>query len=285
MEQLSPCQKADVLIESLPYIKKFYNETVVIKYGGNAMINEELKQTVIQDIILMRFVGMKPVIVHGGGPEITDMMRKLGKEPQFIDGLRVTDQETLEITEMVLLGKINRQIISLINNNGVKAVGISGKDGNMIKAKLKNPKLGFVGEVEEIDIDLIHTITDKGYIPVISPIGCGSNGETYNINADEVAGKVAAALGAKKLVLITDVKGVMKDQSDTSSIISHIKTHEIRQYIQEQIIGGGMIPKVHCCFHAVTNGVERAHIIDGTKLHSILLEIFTNKGIGTMITN
>ncbi|AKL94172.1 acetylglutamate kinase ArgB [Clostridium aceticum] len=283
--KLSPCQKADILIESLPYIKAFHNQTVVIKYGGNAMINNELKQTVIKDIVLMKYVGMNPVVVHGGGPEITEMMQKLGKEPQFVDGLRVTDQETMDITEMILLGKINRQIVSLINGNGVKAIGISGKDGNMILAKQRNPKLGLVGEIENIDISLINTITDNGYVPVISPIGCGSQGETYNINADEVAGRVAAALGAKKLMLITDVKGVMRDQNDSNSIISHIKTKEIRRYIESEIISGGMIPKVQCCFDAVTNGVERAHIIDGRKPHSILLEIFTNEGIGTMITN
>ncbi|SDK06807.1 acetylglutamate kinase [Natronincola ferrireducens] len=281
---LSPCQKASILIESLPYIKTFYNQTVVIKYGGNAMINDELKQTVIKDIALMKFVGMNPVVVHGGGPEISHMMKKLGKEPKFIDGLRVTDEETMEITEMILLGKINRQIVSLINENGIKAVGISGKDGGMIQAVQKDPKLGLVGEIKKIDTSLIDTITEKGYIPIISPIGCGENGKTYNINADEVAGRLAAALGAKKLVLITDVKGVMKDQRDTSSIISHIKTAEIRKYIEEEIIGGGMIPKIQCCFDAVTMGVERAHIIDGRKPHSILLEIFTNEGIGTMIT-
>ncbi|AOY76105.1 acetylglutamate kinase [Clostridium formicaceticum] len=283
--KLSPCQKADILIESLPYIKAFHNQTVVIKYGGNAMINNELKQTVIKDIVLMKYVGMNPVVVHGGGPEITEMMQKLGKEPQFIEGLRVTDQETMDITEMILLGKINRQIVSLINGHGVKAIGISGKDGNMILSKQKDPKLGLVGEIEEIDTSLIHTITDNGYVPVISPIGCGSQGETYNINADEVAGRLAAALGAKKLILITDVKGVMRDQNDSSSIISHIKTKEIRRYIESEIISGGMIPKVQCCFDAVTHGVERAHIIDGRKPHSILLEIFTNEGIGTMITN
>ncbi|SNR96565.1 N-acetylglutamate kinase [Anaerovirgula multivorans] len=282
---LSPCQKANVLMESLPYIKAFHNQTVVIKYGGNAMINEELKHTVIKDIVLMKYVGMNPVVVHGGGPEISEMMKKFGKEPKFIDGLRVTDEETMQITEMILLGKINRQIVSLINGNGIKAIGISGKDGNMIRAKQRDPRLGLVGEVEKIDISLIKTVADKGYIPVISPIAYGKEGETYNINADEVAGKLAAALQAKKLILITDVKGVMKDQQDKNSIISHIKSNEIRKYIEDQIIGGGMIPKVECCYDAVSHGVERAHIIDGRKPHSILLEIFTNEGIGTMITN
>ncbi len=282
--KLSPCEKANVLIESLPYIKSFHNETVVIKYGGNAMVNEKLKHSVIKDIILMKFVGINPVVVHGGGPEITNMMDKLGKESKFVDGLRVTDEETMEITEMVLSGKINRQIVSRINANNVKSIGISGKDGGTFMAKQKDPKLGLVGEVEKVDTSLINTITDQGYIPVISPIAYGRQGETYNVNADEVAGRLAAELGAKKLILITDVKGVMKDQNDGSTVISHIKTEEIDEYIGEGTISGGMIPKVKCCYDAVNGGVEKAHIIDGRKRHSILLEIFTNEGIGTMIT-
>ncbi len=280
---LSPCKKADVLIESLPYIKSFHNEIVVIKYGGNAMINEELKHSVIKDIVLMKFVGMNPVIIHGGGPDITNLMKRLGKEAEFIDGLRVTDEETMEITEMVLFGKINREIVSCINTNGVKSIGISGKDGGTFRAKQKDAKLGLVGEIEKVDIDLINTIINKGYIPVISPIAYGNKGETFNINADEVAGRLAAELGAKKLILITDVKGVMRNQNDSSTVISQIKTGEIKKYIDDGIISGGMIPKVKCCFDAVKDGVERAHIIDGRKPHSILLEIFTNEGIGTMI--
>ena len=232
----------------------------------------------------MKFVGMNPIVVHGGGPEISEMMEKMGKEPRFIDGLRVTDEETMEITEMVLFGKINRQIVSLINQNGVKSIGLSGKDGSMIRARQRDVKLGLVGEVEEIDTTLIDTLTEKGYIPVISPIACDGHGGGFNINADEISGKLAAALGAKKLILITDVQGVMENPNDDTSIISHIKTDEITDYINRGIIQGGMIPKVKCCYDAVTNGVERAHIIDGRKPHSILLEIFTNEGIGTMIT-
>ncbi len=228
---LSPCEKAKVLIESLPYIKSFYNETVVIKYGGHAMINEELKESVIKDIVLMRFVGMNPIIVHGGGPDITNLMKKFGKETEFIDGLRVTDEETMEITEMVLFGKVNREIVSNINSNGVKSIGISGKDGATFRARQKDPKLGLVGEVEEVDTSLLETIIDKGYIPVISPVAYGTNGETFNINADEVAGRIAAELNAKKLILITDVKGVMRDQNDSSTVISQIKTGEIEKYI------------------------------------------------------
>lgn len=282
---LSPCKKANVLIESLPYIKSFHNETVVIKYGGHAMINNGLKHSVIRDIVLMKFVGMNPVIVHGGGPDITNLMKKLGKEVEFIDGLRVTDEETMEITEMVLFGKINREIVSCINANGVKSIGISGKDGGTFRAKQKDARLGLVGEIEQVDIDLINAVINKGYIPVISPIAYGSKGETFNINADEVAGRLAAELGAKKLILITDVKGVMKNQDDSSTVISQIKIDEIKKYIDNGIISGGMIPKVKCCFDAVKGGVERAHIIDGRKPHSILLEIFTNEGIGTMITD
>ncbi|MFW5648604.1 MAG: acetylglutamate kinase [Candidatus Alkaliphilus sp. MAG34] len=282
---LSPCKKANVLIESLPYIKSFYNEIVVIKYGGHAMINEELKCGVIKDIVLMKFVGMNPIIVHGGGPDITDFMKKLGKKAEFIDGLRVTDEETMEITEMVLFGKINREIVSRINANGVKSIGISGKDGGTFRAKQKKPELGLVGKIEEVDVDLINTIINKGYIPVVSPIAYGGGGKTFNINADEVAGRLAAELNAKKLILITDVKGIMRKQNDSSTVISQIKTEEIKEYIDRGIITGGMIPKIKCCFEAVKGGVERAHIIDGRKPHSILLEIFTNEGIGTMITN
>lgn len=271
-------------MESLPYIRAFHNQTVVIKYGGHAMVNEELKQTVIKDIVLMKYVGMNPVVVHGGGPEISEMMIRLGKEPKFIDGLRVTDEETMEITEMVLLGKINREIVSLINKYGVNAIGISGKDGNMMRAKQKNKDLGLVGEIEKLNIDFIDMIATQGYIPVISPIAYGRKGKTYNINADDVAGKVAAAMNAKKLILITDVKGVMRNQADNGSVISHIRIGEIEEYLNEKIINGGMIPKIKCCFDAVKGGVKRAHIIDGRKPHSILLEIFTNKGIGTMIT-
>ncbi len=283
--KLSPCQKANVLIESLPYIRAFHNQTIVVKYGGNAMVNEELKRTVIKDIVLMKYVGMNPIIVHGGGPEISEMMMKLGKEPKFVDGLRVTDEQTMQITEMVLLGKINREIVSLINRYGINAIGVSGKDGNMMRAKQKDPRLGLVGEIEKVNIDFIKMISDKGYIPVISPIAFGKSGETYNINADEVAGRMASALEAKKLILITDVEGVMRNQADKNSIISHIRADEIEKYIEDRVISGGMIPKIKCCLDAVTNGVKRAHIIDGRKPHSILLEIFTKKGIGTMITN
>lgn len=281
----TPQQKASVLVESLSYIKAFHGQTVVIKYGGNAMINEDLKQAVIKDIVLMKYVGMNPVVVHGGGPEITSMMDRLGKKAEFVEGLRVTDQQTMEITEMVLCGKISNEIVTLMNQNGVKAIGISGKDGGIIQTIQKDKKLGLVGEITSINTDLIKTIIQKGYTPVVSPIGNGPSGESHNINADDVAAKLAIALRAKKIVLITDVEGVLKDSKDPASLISHIKTNEIHKYIETGIIKGGMIPKIQCCLDAVTKGVERAHIVDGRKPHSILLEIFTDDGIGTMITN
>lgn len=282
---LTPQLKAGVMVESLSYIKKLHNQLVVIKYGGNAMINEELKQAVIKDIVLMKYVGMNPVIVHGGGPEITAMMEKFGKKAEFIDGLRVTDQLTMELTEMVLCGKISTQIVTLLSQNDVKSVGISGKDGRLIEAVQKNEKLGYVGKITGINTELIATVVDRGYVPVISPVGIGENAESFNINADEAACKLAIALKAKKLVLITDVEGVMKNAGDPTTLISQINTCEAEEYIRKGIIKGGMIPKILGCIEAVRSGVERCHIVDGRKHHSILLEIFTDDGIGTMITN
>lgn len=281
---LSAKDKAHVLLESLSYIKRFHNQTVVIKYGGNAMINEELKNCVIRDISLLKYVGINPVIVHGGGPEITKMMNHFGKKAEFINGLRVTDEETMKMTELVLLGSISPKIVSLFNMNDVKALGLSGKDGKIIEASQKDETLGFVGKIEKINKDLITSVIEKGYVPVISPIGIGKDGESYNINSDEVAGAIATSLKAKKLILITDVEGVMEDHKNPSTLISHIKKAEAQKYIQNGIITGGMIPKINCCTSAVSGGVERCHIIDGREYHSILLEIFTNDGIGTMIT-
>jgi len=281
---LSAKDKAHVLLESLSYIKKFHNQTVVIKYGGNAMINEELKNCVIRDISLLKYVGLNPVIVHGGGPEITKMMNHFGKKAQFVNGLRVTDEETMKMTELVLLGSIAPQIVSLFNMNDVKALGLSGKDGKIIEASQRDKNLGFVGKIEKINTDLITSVIEKGYVPIISPIGIGKNGESYNINSDEVAGAIATSLKAKKLILITDVEGVMEDYKNPSTLISHINKAEAQKYIQNGVITGGMIPKINCCTSAVAGGVERCHIIDGREYHSILLEIFTNDGIGTMIT-
>ena len=275
--------KADVLIEALKYIRQFYGKTIVIKYGGNAMIDEKLKEKVILDIVLMKYVGMNPVVVHGGGPEITQVMEKMGKKSLFVKGLRVTDAETMEIAEMVL-GRINKGLVALINRHGAKAVGLSGKDGGLITAeKCKSDvDLGFVGDVSEIDPQIIHVLDKEGFIPVISSIGT-CDGETYNINADLVAGEIAAALKAEKLIMLTDIRGILRDQKDEKSLISTIKVSEIDQLEQDGVISGGMLPKVEACVIALRGSVKKTHIIDGRISHSILLEIFTDSGIGTQI--
>ncbi|MEL7563357.1 MAG: acetylglutamate kinase [Dehalobacterium sp.] len=292
----TPLEKANVLIEALPYIKQFHGKTVVIKYGGNAMINEELKEAVMNDVILMKLVGMNPVVVHGGGPEINQFLKRLDIKSDFVNGLRVTDDATMEVVEMVLVGKVNKEIVAHINQLGGKAVGLCGKDGQMILARKQyaltadvngqeiKTDIGSVGEVEKINTGIIETIMNtNGYIPVIAPIGVGVDGESYNINADFVAGEIAAALGAEKLVLLTDVEGIFADFNDKSSIISILRTNEIDGLIKRGVIAGGMIPKVKCCVKALEAGVKRTHIIDGRMPHSILLEVFTNEGIGTMV--
>jgi acetylglutamate kinase len=287
--------KATVLVEALPYIRKFYGTTVVIKYGGNAMIDEGLKESVIQDIVLLKFVGMNPVVVHGGGPMISDLMRRLGKEAQFVNGLRVTDGETVEIVEMVLAGAINKEIVSLINRHGGRAVGICGKDANLIVARKHLPRrksdsgdevtvdIGFVGEVVGIDPGIIDTLISGGFIPVVAPIGVDETGQTYNINADTVAGEIAAALKAEKLILLTDVRGILADMKDDSSLIPTIREDEVEGLSANGVISGGMRPKVEACLTALKGGVAKTHIIDGRIPHSILLEIFTERGIGTEI--
>ena len=275
--------KADVLIEALKYIKQFYGKTIVIKYGGHAMIDKNLKEKVILDIVLMKYVGMNPVVIHGGGPEITEVMDKMGKKSQFVKGLRVTDEETMEIVEMVL-GRINKGLVALINEHGAKAVGLSGKDAGLISAKKckSDVELGFVGDVSEIDPTIINVLDREGFIPVISSIGT-CDGDTYNINADLVAGEIASALKAEKLIMLTDVRGIMRDQKDESTLISTIKATEIEKLSEEGIISGGMLPKVEACVVALCGGVKKTHIIDGRISHSILLEIFTDSGIGTQI--
>ena len=286
--------KATILVEALPYIQEFYGKIVVVKYGGNAMINEELKEKVMQDVALMKYVGIQPVIVHGGGPEITGFLGKVGKETEFISGLRVTDEETVEIAEMVLDGKINSDIVTLLNRRGVSAVGLSGKDANLIRAKKKLATvyegeeskmvdIGYVGEVEEIDSRLLRDLIAPDYIPVIAPIGIGADGESYNINADYVAAEIAGALGAEKLLLLTDVEGVYKDYEDKSSFISTLTAAEARRYIEDGTLTGGMIPKVEACLRAIEAGAAKTHIIDGRLSHSIILEIFTSAGIGTQV--
>lgn len=289
-----PLETAAVLIETLPYMQQFAGKTVVIKYGGNAMINSELKHSVIQDITLLKYVGMRPVVVHGGGPEITKILNQLGKQTTFISGLRVTDEETVSVAEMVLVGKINTEIVSLLNRHGAKAVGLSGKDADLIVAKkhlaqvyengqVTAVDIGFVGDVEHINTDILNALLDRGYIPVIAPIGVGRDNSSYNINADYVAGEVAGALGAEKLIMLTDVAGIYGDYHNKETFISTLSLTDAQQMIKNGSIGGGMIPKVETCIRALQGGTGKTHIIDGRLPHSILLEIFTAQGIGTQV--
>ena len=281
----------DVLIEALPYIKKFHGKKILIKYGGHAMVDEESKTSTARDTVLLKYVGMKPLIVHGGGPEISRSMDKLGKEPKFIKGLRVTDKETMEIIEMVLVGKISTEIVSELINHDGKAISLSGKDSSLIFAHKKPASkideeivdLGLVGEVDCVNNDLLEMFLDNDYIPVISPVGIAEDGTSLNLNADTAAGEVASAVDAEKLIILTDVPGVLRDPNDPDSLIMEIKVDEVPGLIEEGIISGGMIPKIETCVRAIENGVESCHIIDGRKKHSLLLEIFTTEGIGTMI--
>lgn len=283
-------EKASVLAEALPYIKSFYGKTVVVKYGGSAISGDLNQDTILLDIILMRLVGMNPVVVHGGGPEITAMLKRLGKQSQFVGGRRVTDAETAEVAEMVLGGKINRALVAAINCNGGRAVGLTGKDGGLIRARKRlyaTPEgpvdLGFVGDVDRIDPSIIQSLVGAGYIPVVAPIGCGPEGETYNINADSVAGALAGALQAYKLVLLTDVEGLYRDFRDKSTLISTLPVNQAEGLIEAGIIDGGMIPKVEACVQAIRGGASQAHILDGRLPHALLLEMFTREGVGTMV--
>ena len=283
--------KATILIEALPYIRKLRGQTIVIKYGGNAMVNEDLKQSVMEDITLLKYIGINPILVHGGGPDINNMLKKVNKESHFVNGLRYTDDETMGIAQMVLIGKTNKEIVSNLCSKGAKAIGISGIDGGLIKAEKMtkdqdgNPvDIGYVGNIKEIDTSVISMLANDEYIPVIAPIGVGANGESYNINADTVASEVAVALKASKLMILTDVGGVLEKNPDGSDrIIPVLSQQDIKDKIEEGIISGGMIPKINGCLDTVIRGVNRAHIIDGRIPHSLILEIFTEKGIGTMI--
>lgn len=282
-------KKAEILIEALPYIQKLHGKTVVIKYGGNAMINDELKNSVMEDITLLKYIGVNPVVVHGGGPDINRALDKFDIKSEFINGLRVTDAPTMEVAQMVLVGKTNKEIVSLLNQKGGKAIGLSGIDGNLIECDRykttvdgKETDIGFVGNITNINSKVIDLIAKDEYIPVIAPIGIGKDGQSYNINADTVAGEVAAALKAEKLMLLTDVEGV-KMSKDSEDIISALTVEEVHNLISQKVINGGMIPKVLGCVEALEKGVGRTHIIDGRIPHCILLEIFTYKGIGTMI--
>lgn len=276
-------EQAKMLIEALPYIQKYNNKTIVIKYGGNAMLNESIKKSVMKDILLMHFVGMRPILVHGGGPDINNMMDKLGLQPKFINGKRVTDAETMEIVEMVLAGKTNKSIVGLINTLGGDAVGLCGKDGNLVSASAMDEELGLVGKIDFINPKILLDLMEDNYIPVISSIGMGTMGETYNINADHIAGEIAASVGAEKLIMLTDVDGIYSDINDPNSFIARIDIDEAKEMISTGAISKGMIPKVEACITAIQGGVERTHIINGTKPHSILMEIMTDHGIGTMI--
>jgi len=286
---------ADILIEALPYIRRFYGKTIVIKYGGHAMVEEHLKEGFARDITLMKFIGLHPVVVHGGGPQIGSVLEKMGIDSQFIDGMRVTDEPTMDVVEMVLVGKVNKEIVAQINQQGGKAVGLSGKDGGLILSKKlhivrsqaedKPPEIidiGMVGEVVAVNPESIRVLEGGGFIPVIAPVGVGESGETYNINADWVASKIAVALNAVKLILLTDVEGVMDDMN--GSLISSVKAEVVKKMLEEGAISGGMIPKIQCAMEAVQHGVERVHIIDGRKPHTVLLELFTDRGIGTEVS-
>jgi len=287
MEELAA--RAQVLIEALPYIRRFHNAVVVIKYGGAAMVDDYLKAAVLQDVVLLRYVGMRPVVVHGGGPEVSALMRRLGKEPAFVKGLRVTDAETMEIAEMVLGGRTNKHLVDGLQRAGGRAVGLSGKDDQMILArKLETHDgeavdLGFVGDIVRLKTDLIFNLLDAGYIPVLSSVGVGEDGTSYNINADTLAGRLAAELQASKFIMLTDVRGILTDPKDETTLISRITAKDATELIGQGTIGGGMIPKVQACLEATSGGVDRVHIVDGRLPHALLMEIFTDRGIGTMI--
>jgi len=286
-------EKADILMESLPYIRNFYGRTFVIKYGGHAMVDEKLKESFAKDVVLLKYIGINPVIVHGGGPQISKTMERMGLTPKFVSGYRVTDAETMDIVEMVLGGKVNKEIVNLINSNGGRAVGLTGKDGGLIKAKKKLVKkqspetgapeildLGQMGEVEEVDYSILNALDDGGFIPVIAPVGVGQNGETYNINADLVAGSVAGALSAAKLILLTDTEGILDGKG---KLMPSLTKKKVESLIKKKVITGGMLPKVAACFDALGGKVGKVHIIDGRVPHALLLEIFTKTGIGTEI--
>ncbi len=279
---ITNADRARILVHALPYIKEYNGKTVVIKYGGNAMLNEKLKDSVMRDIVLLHLVGVRVVLVHGGGPEITEMLAALGKKTEFVNGLRVTDKETVEVAQMVLAGKINKTLVNLIECRGGRAIGLCGVDGHMITAEVKDEKLGYVGKITGIDPKPITDQLDSGYIPVISTLGCDDKGNVYNINADTAAAKIAASLNAESLISLTDISGILRDKDDPSTLIPHITPNEAKELIADGVIGGGMIPKVECCTDAIAEGVKKVFIIDGRVPHSLLIEMMTDEGIGTM---
>ena len=282
MVEFSNNQRAQVLVQALPYIKKYAGKTVVVKYGGNAMIDEGLKNDVMNDIVLMQLVGINVVLVHGGGPEINAMLKKIQKESKFLNGMRVTDQETMDIVQQVLAGKVNKDLVQRLEDAGGKAVGLCGLDGSLLKADQLDTQLGLVGEIREVNAEIHQNASANGYVPIVSTVAAGYHGEVFNINADVAAARIAASLGAMKLILMTDVRGLLRDKDDESTLIPVVNVSDVSRLKKEGIISGGMIPKIDCCVDAVRRGVGRAHIIDGRTPHSILVELFTDEGIGTM---
>lgn len=281
--ELSNFQRAEVITQALPYIQKYHNKIIVIKYGGNAMISEDLKMQVMEDIVLLSLIGVKPVLVHGGGPEISDMLKRVGKESVFVDGLRVTDKETAEIVQMVLAGKINKHLVNILGEFGGSAIGISGIDAHLIEAEVKDERLGYVGEVTNVNVQPILDLLEKEYIPVVSTVGCDNEGNAYNINADTAASFIAGALKAERLITMTDIPGILRDVNDPDSIIKKVNTQEARQLFADGVISGGMIPKVQCCIDAIEMGVNKVTILDGRVPHAVLLELLTDEGAGTMV--
>ena len=281
---ITNAQRARVLVHALPYIQDYSGKIVVVKYGGNAMVSEQLKDSVIRDICLLQLIGVKVVLVHGGGPEITDVLGKMGKESKFVDGVRVTDEEAVGVALMVLAGKINKTLVNLIELKGGSAIGLSGLDGHMLEAKIKKPELGYVGDITNVNVNPILDVLDKGYIPVVSTVGYDSAGNIYNINADTAAARIAGGLGAESLIAMTDIAGILRDKDDASTLISSIRVGELAELISGGVIQGGMIPKAECCRNAIAWGVNRVFIIDGRVPHAILIEMLTNEGIGTMFT-
>ena len=282
-EGFSNAQRAEVLTQALPYIRQYSGKIVVVKYGGNAMVNEQLKQQVMEDVVLLWLIGIRVVLVHGGGPEISQLMDRLGKKPEFVDGLRVTDKETIDIVQMVLAGKVNKSLVTLLERKGGNAMGISGMDGRLIEAKIKDPRLGYVGSITGVNIQPVLDLLEKGYIPVISTVGCDSEGNAYNINGDTAAAWVAGALGAERLIMMTDIAGILRDPKDPASLIPELTISQAVKLFEEQVISGGMIPKVECCIDAIHMGVKKVIIMDGRVPHSILMELLTDEGAGTMV--
>ena len=283
IESLSNAERAEVLVQALPYIRRYTGKVVVVKYGGNAMVNEQLKQQVMEDVVLLWLIGVKVVLVHGGGPEISQTMKALGKEAVFVDGLRVTDRETVDIVQMVLAGKINKTLVNLLEMKGGQAMGISGMDGRLIEAEIKDERLGYVGEITNINIQPVTDLLEKGYIPVISTLGCDREGNAYNINGDTAAARVAGALTAERLIMLSDIPGLLRDKDDPATLIPELSVAEAGQLRREGVISGGMIPKMECCVEAIRRGVRRVTIMDGRVSHSILMELLTDEGAGTMV--